>query len=140
MLARGTDVARWNSQQAVRVDAYVVGVTLGPPESCNCGAQDERHRDIHLELALSPTEVRGWRIVVAEVTPRWRGALLAGRWDQSFEGLRQTILGKQVRVAGWLLFDHEHARNARNTAKPGKGNARATAWEIHPVTSLELFK
>jgi hypothetical protein len=48
-------------------------------------------------------------------------------------------VGHRVRFKGWLLFDREHADEAENT-KPGRAaNWRATAWEIHPVTTIEVL-
>jgi hypothetical protein len=36
----------------------------------------------------------------------------------------------QVRISGWLLFDLEHVNVV--------GKQRATAWEIHPITRIEV--
>jgi hypothetical protein len=41
-------------------------------------------------------------------------------------------------VTGWLLFDAEHANAAANTAPGRPRDWRATAWEVHPITSLEV--
>jgi hypothetical protein len=37
-----------------------------------------------------------------------------------------------------LFFDGEHEHQAENTEPDGDRNWRATAWEIHPITSLEV--
>ncbi len=47
--------------------------------------------------------------------------------------------GRWVKVRSWMLFDVEHLNEAENTA-PGRGNWRATAWEIHPVASVEVVE
>jgi hypothetical protein len=47
-------------------------------------------------------------------------------------------LGRWVRVTGWLLFDAEHANAAENTAPGRARNWRASAWEIHPITAVEV--
>jgi hypothetical protein len=39
-----------------------------------------------------------------------------------------------VRLAGWLLFDVQHAGEVR-----GRLGNRLSAWEIHPVTSIALW-
>jgi hypothetical protein len=49
-----------------------------------------------------------------------------------------NYLGRCVRVRGWMLFDAEHKGEAENTAPGRPRNWRATAWEIHPVTSIEV--
>jgi hypothetical protein len=76
--------------------------------------------------------------VIVEVTPRWRAMMAARGVDWSTRTLRRGYLGRWVRVTGWLLFDAEHANAAENT-EPGRArNWRATAWEIHPITSIEV--
>jgi hypothetical protein len=37
-----------------------------------------------------------------------------------------------------MFFDGGHADEAENTHLAGKHNWRATAWEVHPVTDLQL--
>lgn len=74
--------------------------------------------------------------MIAEVTPRWRAVMVRRGIDWSTDTLRNTICHHWVRVTGWLLFDFEHAGRSQNTAtQPGVW--RATAWEIHPITSIE---
>ena len=43
-----------------------------------------------------------------------------------------------VRVRGWMLFDAERKGEAENTAPGWPRNWSATAWELHPVTSIEV--
>ena len=73
-----------------------------------------------------------------EVTPRWRAAMRVAGADWSTDHLKTTIEGHWVRVRGWLYFDEEHEFESENTASGGYYNWRATAWEIHPVTSIEV--
>ncbi|MFZ0318358.1 MAG: hypothetical protein WAL56_04455, partial [Candidatus Sulfotelmatobacter sp.] len=35
-----------------------------------------------------------------------------------------------VRISGWLLYDYEHV--------PVIGSQRASVWEIHPITKIEV--
>ena len=37
---------------------------------------------------------------------------------------------EKVRVSGWLMFDQEHLDKI--------GTRRLTAWEIHPITKIEI--
>ena len=39
---------------------------------------------------------------------------------------------------GWLFFDSEHTNAAENTNPGNASNWRATAWELHPVTSFSI--
>jgi hypothetical protein len=78
--------------------------------------------------------------VVAEVTPRLREWAAGAGEDWSEESLRRRLTGRRCRVEGWLLYDTEHDGEAENTA-PGRAlNWRATAWEIHPVTRVEVLE
>jgi hypothetical protein len=78
--------------------------------------------------------------VVLEVTPRLRDAARGRGEDWSADTLRRTLTGRLCRFEGWLLFDSEHDEEAENTAPGRPGNWRATAWEIHPVTRIEVLR
>lgn len=133
LLGAGDDRARWSQLRAASVEGYVVSVTPGPLECANCFAP--RRRDVHIELALRPDAPPRERLIV-EVTPRLRDwARLHGQ-DWSAEALSRGLVGRRCRVEGWLMFDGGHAAEAEHTNPGGAGNWRATAWEIHPVTSL----
>jgi hypothetical protein len=54
--------------------------------------------------------------------------------------LRDRLLGRWIRIRGWMLFDVEHQSQSENTAPGRERNWRATAWEIHPVTSIEVVQ
>ncbi len=110
----------------------------GGIETVNCKARDLPDRDTHIELVLDPMTVAGPERVIVEVTPRWRALMAAKGVDGSTPALRRQYLGRWVRVTGWLLFDAEHANAAENTAPGRPRNWRATAWEVHPITSIEV--
>ena len=43
---------------------------------------------------------------------------------------------------GWMLFDWDHKSGSKNldpTDAKGPVNWRATVWEIHPITSMEVL-
>ncbi len=66
---------------------------------------------------------------MTEVTPAFQSPTTG--W--TMEVLR-SLCERQVRVriSGWLLYDYPHARDI--------GNWRASAWEIHPVTLIEVWE
>jgi hypothetical protein len=37
-----------------------------------------------------------------------------------------------VRISGWLMYDSEHTNVI--------GSQRATVWEVHPITKIEIQK
>jgi len=134
----GDDRARWDENRGASVIGYVHDVKPGGIETVNCKARDLPDRDTHIELVLDPMDAAGPERVIVEVTPRWRALMAAKGVDWSTPALRRQYLGRWVRVTGWLLFDAEHANASENTA-PGRPRSwRATAWEVHPITSIEV--
>jgi hypothetical protein len=76
--------------------------------------------------------------VVVEVTPRLQAIMRNAGTDWTTKTLRKEILHKWVKVLGWMTFDSQHANAAENTNPGGANNWRATAWEIHPVTDIQV--
>jgi hypothetical protein len=139
ILAPGDDRDRWSRHMGASVEGYVAEVYVGGVETANCHARDARHRDAHIVIAASPDASAEPQTMIVEVTPRWRAMMARRGVDWSTRTLQNTICHHWVRVTGWLLFDFEHASRSRNTAtRPGVW--RATAWEIHPITSIELLE
>ena len=66
--------------------------------------------------------------------------MAAQKVDWSTRALRDRLLGRWIKVRGWMLFDVEHQKASENTAPGRERNWRATAWEIHPVTSIEVVQ
>lgn len=137
LLQPGEDRGRWSESRAGRVEGYVVEVKAGGIEAANCYSY--RERDVHIQVAARPDAPRTeW--VVLEVTPRARRYASESGRDWSAATLRGQIVGRRCRFEGWLLFDREHADESEHTAPGSPGNWRATAWELHPVTSIEVLK
>jgi len=137
VLAPGDDRTRWSSSSGAEVTGYVLDVKPGGGETCNCGKADPAHIDAHIELVLNSTDI-GTQSMVVEVTPRMRAIMGTSGTDWSTKTLRQQLRGKRVTVRGWMTFDSQHASAAENTNPGGAGNWRATAWEIHPVTDIQV--
>src|SRR5436305_1442983 len=145
MLQLGNDVNRFRTNQGATIIGYVVGAKPGGIESCNCKAEEVKWRDTHIDVVMNPQEAPDkTRHVVVEVTPRWRAIKAkpsqpGGRAvDWSTPALAKAIVGKWVKITGWMFFDGEHTNAAENTHANGKHNWRATAWEIHPVSDIQL--
>lgn len=137
LLRPGDDRGRWSESRAGRAEGYVVEVVEAGIEAANCYSFDDR--DVHIHVAPRPEAPRSeW--VVVEVTPRARRwASETGR-DWRAATLRRELVGKRCRFEGWLLFDREHADDSEHTAPGARGNWRATAWELHPVTSIAVVR
>jgi len=97
----------------------------GKGESTNCHLTGSNEVDWHIYLTDSPAQQINSAIIV-ETTPRtrpqhkWSTSMLAPLVDS------QT----QVRISGWLMFDTEHVNVI--------GTQRATVWEVHPITKIEV--
>lgn len=137
LLRPGVDRGRWSESRAGRVEGYVVEVKAGGIEAANCYSY--RERDVHIHVAASPGAPRTEWLVV-EVTPRVRRRAAELGLDWSADALREKISGRWCRFEGWLLFDREHADESEHTAPGARGNWRASGWELHPVTSIEVLR
>jgi hypothetical protein len=139
LTAPGDDASRWSEEKAATLEAYVAGVKVGGIESVNCHTHQAAYRDTHIELTLKPNDNDESTYVIVEVTPQMRAKMAQGGIDWSTSALRRELLGRWIRVTGWLLFDAEHAQSALNTHPDGGEIWRATAWEIHPITAIDVL-
>jgi hypothetical protein len=135
LLQAGDDSARWSSSRAARIEGYVVSVAKARPELANCYCG----RDTHIHIASRPN-AQPREHVVLEITPRMEAWARSQGWDWSAETLKRELMGRLVSFEGWLLFDSGHAMESENIAPGTQYNWRATAWEIHPVTNLEVIR
>ena len=141
MLTPGDDEGRFDETKVAMITGFVIDVKVGGTETCNCHAEDPIDRDTHIELALSEQAPEIQRVIV-EVTPRMRAQMSEKGIDWSTEALQDTdsgIKGKWVQISGWMLFDSMHLKQAENTAPGNPKNWRATCWEIHPVTDIQVL-
>ena len=137
LLRPGEDRGRWAESRAGRVEGYVVEVVEGGVEAANC--YSSRERDVHIHVASRvDAPKREWLVV--EVTPRMREWARGLGRDWSAASLRRELVGRRCRFEGWLFFDRGHADESENTAPGAPGNWRATAWELHPVTAIEVLR
>jgi hypothetical protein len=143
MLAPGDDTGRFDSSKAATISGFVVKVKSGGKESCNCGAGKPIDMDTHIMLGLSNDAPRA-QCVIVEVTPRVRLLMAKQDIDWSTETLMKEnsskgIVGKWVTVTGWLMFDAIHADVSENINPGNPNNERATCWELHPVTKIDVL-
>lgn len=137
LLVPGDDRARWQPDRGASIVGLVVEVKAGSSETVNCGASGIANTDAHIEVALDQQSIGKTERIIVEVTPRWRDFMASRGEDWSTARLRTLLEGRCARFTGWLFFDDEHDDEAENTTPGGGNNWRATAWEIHPVTTIE---
>jgi len=140
ILLPGNDEKRWSSKKAASITGYVYEVKPGGIETCNCKTKDPDKRDTHIEILADPMHSQKMQRMIVEVTPRFREEMKKSGQNWSTRALRDKLLGRWVKFSGWLIFDAEHANQAENTRPGRESNWRATAWEIHPVTNIEVVK
>lgn len=137
ILQPGRDETRWSPTRAARVEGYVVSIGRAGIELANC--YSPCRRDIHINLALRP-DAPPTEQMVLEVTPYFERLVAAQGGDWSEGKLRETLLGRWCRFEGWIFFDEGHAEESTNTFEEGSMIWRATAWEIHPITRIEVVR
>jgi hypothetical protein len=124
-------IVRREAQRAVSLEGYIAEVRQvhdGPTYG-----EWPWEGDLHLHLRDRPQSQcfppgpRGNQIVT-EVTPYFQPPRTG--WS---EATLRDLCNRQVRVriSGWLLHDYQHAE--------GSSRWRATLWEIHPVTRIEVW-
>ena len=96
-----------------------------PGESTNCNLLNDDEADWHIYLTKAASQPIS-KAVIVETTPRTRPL---HTWDKSVLD-RLVDKDKQVRISGWLMYDFQHSGEI--------GAARATVWEVHPVTRIEV--
>ena len=113
----------------VMVEGYLshqIKVQTEPPgESTNCNLLNDDEVDWHMYLTNAPNQGIADAIIV-ETTPRTRPL---HQWNKA---TLDNLVNKntRVRISGWLMYDFEHA--------PEIGKERATVWEVHPITRMEV--
>jgi hypothetical protein len=95
-------------------------------ESPNCGLTDPDEVDWHIYTSDTAGVDDISKAVIVETTARTRPI---HKWAKSD---LDAVVNKNVpvRIGGWLLYDYEHV--------PVIGSQRASVWEIHPVTKIEV--
>ncbi len=123
----GITAADWEgvlarTPRAVSLEGYIAEVIPAPDGDFHVHLRERR------QPGCFPEGPRGEQLVT-EVTPAFQPP--ATGW--SLAGLRSLCERQaRVRISGWLLYDYPHARDI--------GHWRASAWEIHPVTRMEVWE
>jgi hypothetical protein len=136
LLEPGADRQRWSERQAARIEGFVVNVQTAGMELANC--LSFTRRDIHIDVALTADAPPRERFIL-EVTPPMRDWAATHGLDWSIDAIR-PLIGRRVRFEGWLMFDREHDEESEHSRPGQPGNWRATGWELHPVTAIELLE
>jgi len=95
-------------------------------ESPNCGLTDLDEVDWHIYTSDTASLDDISKALIVETTARTRPI---HKWVKSD---LDAVVNKNVpvRISGWLLYDYEHV--------PVIGTQRASVWEVHPITKIEV--
>lgn len=120
-----------DEERPIQITGFVADVIDGTPnETCNCARSDIA--DIHIDVVAKKADRnKKVKYVIVEISPRFQEKL------GDMKTVKKAITGKWVQFTGWPTYDYKHRSNSRNIK--AKGNIwRATAWEVHPVTSFKV--
>jgi hypothetical protein len=101
----------------IALDGYVIKVKHSGPESCECHDARPAMRDWHIYLGPRANAALS-ECVIAEITRYW-------------PQVNPPKVGQHVRVSGWAFDDVQHQHGAEKW--------RATEFEIHPVTAIQVL-
>ena len=138
-MAKSGSAGDFSQDKAVVLTGYVFNVKMGGVESCNCKTKDPSYRDTHIELVPDAEHTGPEYRVIVEVTPRIRAMMAARGTDWSTETLKQMLKGHKARITGWLFYDSEHEKETFATNPGGEKDWRASCWEVHPITNIEIL-
>ncbi len=97
-----------------------------PGESTNCHRTADNEVDWHIYLSDTADLDDISQAVIVETTPRTRPL---HKWKKA--DLDNVVnQNTPVRISGWLLYDFEHTGVI--------GTQRASVWEVHPITKIEV--
>jgi hypothetical protein len=128
----------------LRLDGFLSMVKRSEKESTNCDDPDRRdtHMDV-IDTDVGDPKDRRNKIVYAEIAPwfseahtnwihtqLWQHAKYRGRYNDSVENDHPSAA---VKIYGWLFFDNWHGGDGTI------GTSRGTAWEVHPITRIEVL-
>ncbi len=125
------EIVRAQSRRAVHLEGYIAEVIHARDGATYDRPPDEGDFHVHLRATrqpeCSPEGPRG-RQVVTEVTPHFQPPKTGWSYEALLDLCQRQV---RVRISGWLMHDYQHVRDV--------GDWRASAWEIHPVTNIEVW-
>src|ERR1700730_5927504 len=132
-LLDASDKGALDQMRAATIEGYVLAVKRGGITTANMASAAPARQDVIIVVAPSMQSGPSEQVVCA-VTARFR----AQHDDWSLNRLKADLVGKQCKISGWLLFNSEHFLQSANNPHHGLRVWRGTAWELHPVTAIEV--
>jgi hypothetical protein len=128
------DDSIFNEDKAAAIEGYVLKASNNSMESCNCFTEDKSEYSFNVYISMTPLtkETRGADCIVAVITPYSR--TLHSEWTADY--FNYKMIGKKVKISGWLIFDFLHGSLSVETNSNGTQPDRRTIWGICPTTDL----
>ena len=128
----GSDLNRFDVNRIICVEGIVLLVKNGGTETCECHSKKDSMKDIHVEL-VKELPATNKQAMICEFTKFTKSNLY------SLQNIRKLV-GKKVRICGYLFSDEEHKQNSVTDNPNGSDLWRFTDIEIHPCFSIEVIK
>jgi hypothetical protein len=133
---------------------YLYDIKTEGKESSNCqieGGEDFGNVDFHIYIGFDPSLAAKLKSktatpqekkqidntsVIVEMTPHYRGRFKPEWTAQAVK----AAIGSRVRITGQLMVDNEHYVSSQDCGHANSTDScwRATVWELHPVTDLQV--
>jgi hypothetical protein len=128
------DDSIFNADKAAALEGYILKVSNNNMESCNCFTEDKSEYSFNVYISMNPLtkETRAADCIVAVITPYSR--TLHSEW--TFDYFSYKMVGKKVRISGWLIYDYLHSSLSVETNSNGTQPDRRTIWGICPTTDV----
>ena len=145
MLSTQSGSPSLSTDSGVSLVCYVAEAHAGGVEIWNCNLTSEQDRDYYFTVVPTAADVgrerKGdhSRVLVAEMSPRIKqlAAVIGYPWN-SIKAL-SSLVGKKVRLEGWLLDDFVHRKDSLIDGGNRKKIQRGSCWEVHPITAIHVL-
>jgi hypothetical protein len=148
------DLAKLGEGSIYGIVGYLYAIKTEGKESSNCqleAGDDYDNVDFHIYIGFDPAlaaRIKNKKAtaqdkskidatsVIVEMTPHYRGRF---KPEWTAEAVKAAV-GSRVRLTGQLMVDNEHYVSSQDCghANSTSGCWRATVWELHPVTDLQV--
>ncbi len=123
------DTGKYKNSDYATVTGYVLGADDAGPESCNCFSNDTNKQNIKIYIGQN---LSSWKdsVFVVEITPPFKKL----HREINADGL----IGLKITVTGKMMYNFEAKKFALNACSKCRTTDRKTAWEICPVTDIQV--
>ncbi|MBI3657190.1 MAG: hypothetical protein HY232_12290 [Acidobacteria bacterium] len=116
--------------------AFVLRTKVAGKESVNCEFTGKEANDIHIVLAMKPTD-NECDSITAEMVPHFRPP----SWGKiTVQSTLAQLRKHPVRITGQMFFDASHSPCHHPEFRVQGDPKRRSLWEIHPVYKIDVCK